>query len=65
MQKILVCHTWNEDVDLANRSEGGNEQVAAEISFMASLKMIARANCHRVTRRALNLPVPVAPTVRW
>jgi hypothetical protein len=32
---------------------------------MASLKMIARANCHRVTRRALNLSLPVAPTVRW
>jgi hypothetical protein len=38
--------------DLANRSEGGSEQVVAEISFVSSPKMIAGANCHHATRRA-------------
>jgi hypothetical protein len=32
-RNFLVCRPENEDVDLAIRSEGGSEQVAAEISF--------------------------------
>jgi hypothetical protein len=34
----------NEEVDLATRSEGGSEQVAVEISFVSSSKMIAGVN---------------------
>jgi hypothetical protein len=45
-----------QNVDLASRSEGGSEQVAAKISFVSSLKMIARANCHHATRRARDRP---------
>jgi hypothetical protein len=54
----------NEDVDLAIRSEGGSEQVVAEISFVSSPKIIAGANYHHTARRAPNLPLPGAPTVR-
>jgi hypothetical protein len=46
----------DKDGDLAIRSEGGSGQVAAEISFMSLPKMIAGANCHRATRRALDHP---------
>jgi hypothetical protein len=34
----MVRHLQNEDVDLMIRSEGGNEQVTVEISFMSSPK---------------------------
>jgi hypothetical protein len=34
--KILARYLQNEDVDLAIRSKGGSEQVAAEISFLSS-----------------------------
>jgi hypothetical protein len=36
--KYLARRLQNEDVDLAIRSEGGSEHVAAEISFMSSPK---------------------------
>jgi hypothetical protein len=36
--KFLACHLQSEYVDLAIRSEGGNEQITAEISFMLSPK---------------------------
>jgi hypothetical protein len=49
-------HPRNEDVDLAIRSEGGSEQIAAEISFMPSRKIIAGANYHHATRRARDHP---------
>jgi DNA repair exonuclease SbcCD ATPase subunit len=45
-EKFLARHPRNEDVDLAIRSESGGEQVAAEISFVLSLKMITGANFH-------------------
>jgi hypothetical protein len=53
---MLVRCLLNEDVDLAIRSEGGSEQVAAEISFMSSPKMIAETNCHHATCRAHDHP---------
>jgi hypothetical protein len=34
----LVRRPLNEDVDLAIRSEGGGEQIAAKISFVSSPK---------------------------
>jgi hypothetical protein len=64
-RKFLARHTQNEDVDLAIRSKSGGEQVAAEISFVSLLKMIAEANCHHAARRACDLPLPGAPIVRW
>jgi hypothetical protein len=64
-KKILARHVQNEDVNLAIRLEGGSEQIAMEISFMLSPKMIAGANCHHATRRARDLPLPGARTVRW
>jgi hypothetical protein len=51
--KIL---SLKKNVDLAIRSEGGDEQVATEISFMLSPKMIAGANCHHAARRARDHP---------
>jgi hypothetical protein len=42
--------------DLAIKSEQGSEHIAAEISFVLSPKMIARANCHHAARRTLNRP---------
>jgi hypothetical protein len=38
VKKLLARHLENEDVDLAIRSEGGSEQVAAGISFVSSPK---------------------------
>jgi hypothetical protein len=37
-KKFLARHLENEDVDLAIRSDGGSEQVAAGISFVSSPK---------------------------
>jgi hypothetical protein len=64
-EKFLARHPQNEDVDLAIRSKSGGEQVAAEISFVSLLKMIAEANCHHAARRACDLPLPGTPIVRW
>jgi hypothetical protein len=55
-KRILARRLQNKDVDLAIRSEGGGEQVATEISFLSSLKIIAGANCHHAARRTLNHP---------
>jgi hypothetical protein len=43
-KKILARRLENEDVDLMIRSEGSGDQVAVEISFVSSLKMIAGAS---------------------
>jgi hypothetical protein len=64
-EKFLTRRPQNEDIDLSIRSKGSGEQVAAKISFVSSPKMIAGANCHDATRRAPNLPLPGALTVRW
>jgi hypothetical protein len=48
-KELLARRLQNEDVDLTIRSESGAEQVAAEISFMSSSKMIAGVNCHHAT----------------
>jgi hypothetical protein len=55
-KKILARHLQYEDASLAIRTEDGSEQVATEISFMSSPKIITGANCHRVTRRARDHP---------
>jgi hypothetical protein len=49
-------HLQNEDVDLAIRLEGGNEQVAAGISFASSPKRVTGASCHHAARRARDRP---------
>lgn len=49
IKKFLVCHAYNEDVDLAIRSVGGSEQAVAEISFVSSLKMITKVSCYHAT----------------
>jgi hypothetical protein len=64
-KKILTRRPQNEDINLSIRSKGSSEQVAAKISFVPSPMMIAGANCHHATRRAPNLPLPGALTVRW
>jgi hypothetical protein len=39
--KFPARHLQSEDIDLTIRSEGGSEQVVAEISFMSSPERIA------------------------
>jgi hypothetical protein len=64
-KNFLARRPENEDVDLAIRSEGGGEQVAAEISFAAENPL-----CHRGRGRAeraaitLHEELPIAPTWR-
>jgi hypothetical protein len=55
-RNFLARHSWNEDANLAVRSDGGSEQVAVEISFMSSRKIITGANCHHATQRARDHP---------
>jgi hypothetical protein len=49
---------------LAIRSEGGSEQVVAEISFVSSSKMITRANCHHVHEKLPNMHLPRTQPIR-
>jgi hypothetical protein len=55
-KNFLPRHPRNKDVELTIRSEGDSEQVAAEISFVSSPKMIAGANCHHASRRIPDHP---------
>jgi hypothetical protein len=54
----LACHPRNKDVDLAIRSEGVSEQVAAEISFVSSPKRSPE-------RAAITLLEELAITPTW
>jgi hypothetical protein len=58
-EKIPARDLQNEDVDLAIRSEGGNEQVAAGISFVSSPKRSSGR-----TAIALHEELPITPTWR-
>jgi hypothetical protein len=63
-KKFLARHQENDDTDVTIRLEGGSEQVAAEISFVSSLKMIIGASCHHATRKAPDLPLLGEPTAK-
>jgi hypothetical protein len=60
----LGLGTWVPTRHITIKSESGSEQVVVDISFMSSPKIITGAKCHHATRRAPNLPLPGALTVR-